>query len=714
MTAWAFLAASGVGLRSGDPWQAPLAHLSGSLPPALLVAGALAYRERRVPGWLLPGALAVGGLRAALVGLGRTELSWALGALAEPALDLYAAALLAPLLRRPGAAAAQRALAPSFVLLAGLEVAGGAAGLRGDPLPAGLLYAWVGVAPAVLALQVGALAQRLVERAREHRVELEARVAERTAQLAAANRSLEAEVAARRQVEESLRRSEERHRTVSELSSDLSFGLLLTPEGGLEIDWVTEAFSRLTGYPTDAFAQTPWERLLHPDDFESIREHQAAARRGERREFEARIVRHDGELRWLRVHLAGVRGGDARMRLVGAARDVTERHKAEEERRALEEHLRDLQRLDSLGVLAGGLAHDLNNLISVVLGNCALALGELPEDAPATRRLERIRAAARHAAALTDQMLTYSGRAAVSLKPLDLSRVVEGVRDLLEASLARGGRLEFALAGDLPPVQGDETQLRQVVVNLVSNAAEALEGRPGRVQLRTGALRADRAYLADAFGPADLPEGDYVFLEVRDRGRGIDASARARIFEPFYTTKATGRGLGLPAALGIVQGHRGAIKLESEPGWGTAFRVLLPSAAPPSRAAAAPRAARGARILVVEDDELVLELAEELLERAGFRVLGARAGGEALRQLGEGLEVAAVVLDLGLPDLGGAELCAGLRRLRPELPVVVVTGGSEPRCPAEQAGLRVVARLRKPYDAEALVESVRAALRGRA
>jgi signal transduction histidine kinase len=201
-------------------------------------------------------------------------------------------------------------------------------------------------------------------------------------------------------------------------------------------------------------------------------------------------------VRWLHTTLAGVLDPeDGVLRLVGATRDVTERKKAQEEWRSLEAHVREMQRLESLGVLAGGLAHDFNNVLSVVLGNTALAQAEIPENATVQRRLERIRAAAQHAAGLTDQMLTYSGNASVSLKPLDLSRLIDGLRDLLEASIARRGRLELRLESPTL-VDGDETQLRQVVVNLVSNASEAMKGRPGTVWVRTGTLHADRAYIS--------------------------------------------------------------------------------------------------------------------------------------------------------------------------------------------------------------------------
>jgi signal transduction histidine kinase len=307
-----------------------------------------------------------------------------------------------------------------------------------------------------------------------------------------------------------------------------------------------------------------------------VREQHEAARRGESREFEARVVTKQGEVRWLHTHIQGLHR-DGVLRMVGASRDITEARRAEEERRALDQHMREVQRLESLGVLAGGIAHDFNNLLSVIQGgNSALAIADLDPEAPVQQRLKRIRSAAEHAAGLTEQMLTYSGNAGVTLKPLTLSSLVESVLVLLEASVSKQTTLQTRLARDLPLVEGDETQLRQVVVNLVTNASEALEGAPGRVCVETGTVRASRAYLSDAYSPRSLPEGDHVYLEVSDTGVGIEEAARARIFEPFFTTKRSGRGLGLAAVLGIVQSHHGALKLTSEVGQGTRFRVLLP------------------------------------------------------------------------------------------------------------------------------------------
>jgi PAS domain S-box-containing protein len=713
---WSFLLLSGLSLQ-GEPGRVTaLAQFGGTLFPALLLAGALAHQERRIPPWLLPAAVAIGVARTGLAAGGQTALAFGSGIPLEPAAEIAAAWVLLPLTRRDGASYAQRALAPLFLAVAVLDTASSVSALLGDPLPPLILWSWALVTPPVLAAQIGAAAQRRIEEEETQRGELERRVAERTEQLAAANRSLEAEVAGRERAEVELRASRYRYQLVSEISSDLSFAFRVAPDGTLSHEWVTDAFTRMTGFTRAEFVSQPWDRLLHPEDVESVKAWQQAALRGERSEFDARIVRKDGEVRWLHTTLAGVRDPEEGvLRIVGATRDVTERKKAEEERRSLESHVREMQRLESLGVLAGGLAHDFNNVLSVILGNTALVQADFSEDSTVQRRLERVRAAAQHAAGLTDQMLTYSGNASVSLKPLDLSRLVDGVRDLLEASMLRRSRLELRL--DAPTlVDGDETQLRQVVVNLVSNASEAMGGRPGAVWVRTGTLHADRSYLADTFGHQDLEPGEYAYVEVSDPGEGIGEAAGARIFEPFYTTKVSGRGLGLAAVLGIVQGHHGAIKVTSEPGRGTTFRVLLPSslhvesAQPEEPEQQAARNARGV-VLVVDDDEPVLELAHEFLARAGFEVHSARGGREALRIAAE-RPIDAVVLDVIMPDMEGEDVLRSLRAARPDVPVVLVTGFGDDATLRRFEAAGVTAVLRKPYEAEALIDQVSAAIGG--
>jgi CheY-like chemotaxis protein len=314
-------------------------------------------------------------------------------------------------------------------------------------------------------------------------------------------------------------------------------------------------------------------------------------------------------------------------------------------------------------------------------------------------------------------MLTYSGKASLSLKPFDLSELIEQMHELLEASTSKKCRLETSLPHGRTMVEGDPTQLRQVIMNLVTNASESLQDRPGRVTVSTGLFEADAAYLADTFGGGNLAEGDYVYLEVCDTGEGMNEEIGRRIFEPYFSTKFTGRGLGLASVLGIVRGHRGTIKLTTEPGEGTTFRVLLPPATraalpESSRARSRAAATQGGTILVVDDEEWVLELSREFLERGHFDVLTANGGREALEILrgDAGKTIDVVVLDLTMPDLDGQETFLEIRALRPGLPVIVASGFSEEATEDRFPPDEIAAFVRKPYEPEDLIDAVRAAL----
>jgi len=410
----------------------------------------------------------------------------------------------------------------------------------------------------------------LSERLQQAHDRLEERVKERTDQLHTAVAGLEEEVAERRRVEHELRASEERWRNVSELSSDLSFALTRQPDGSFTTDWATQAIARISGRSLEEIEERGWPSIMHPEDLGPVATHMSQIRDGETREYDARIITPDGDEHWVRTRITGVRSpADGKLRVLGAGRDITEARRVEDERRRLEAHMREAQKLESLGVLAGGIAHDFNNLLAVVLGNDALAMSETQPGSRLAKQLERIHSAAKHAKALTSQMLTYSGKASLDLKPLDLSGLVEEMSDLLEASISKKCRLETVLGHGRTVVEGDPTQLRQVILNLVTNASEALGERPGRVTVRTGLMTADGVYLADILGSGELAAGEYVYLEVSDPGEGVDEQTRKRIFEPFFSTKFAGRGLGLASVLGIVRGHHGAIKLVTEPGVGT-------------------------------------------------------------------------------------------------------------------------------------------------
>jgi two-component system cell cycle sensor histidine kinase/response regulator CckA len=416
--------------------------------------------------------------------------------------------------------------------------------------------------------------------------------------------------------------------------------------------------------------------------------------------------------------------------------DVTTQLRAERERAEFDRRLQDMQKLESLGVLAGGIAHDFNNLLTGILGQASLARLGLPPASPLAEPLGQIETAAHRAADLCRQMLAYSGRGRFDVRPLDLSQMVAETHSLLQLSISKRATLVCDLAPALPPVRADATQLRQVIMNLTINASEAIGDRPGTISLSTARVTLAAGDLADTPFAPDLPGGDYVRLEVRDDGCGMDAATRERIFDPFFTTKFTGRGVGLAAVLGIVRGHRGAIAVESTPGHGTTFRLFLPAmnepveaivrltgtasaalaAAVPEPAAAAaasdPRAGRGrSTVLVVDDEEPVRSVAASLLRAFGYEVATATDGQAAVDHFAATpARYDVVLLDLTMPRMDGDEACRELRRMRPEVKVVLMSGFDEQDASARFAGLGLNGFLPKPFTADALLERVRTAL----
>lgn len=369
------------------------------------------------------------------------------------------------------------------------------------------------------------------------------------------------------------------------------------------------------------------------------------------------------------------------------------------ETRALADRVAQLEKLESLAVLAGGVAHDFNNLLAAVLGNLELARQRTPSASPAQPFLAEVDAAARRAAELTQQMLTYAGRSRPSVERLDLGHLLADLRVELRRC-AGGHALQIAVAPG-HAVDGDAAQLRQLVLNLFRNAVEALEGRKGAIHLELST----RTLAADAPGPVvvgDARGGTFAALAIRDNGCGIEPAIFPRIFDPFFSTKFTGRGLGLSAALGIVRAHRGSIAVTSTPGLGSTFTVLLPLADGPAPAR---------KILVVDDDPDVLALSARVLGAAGYEVVRARSGAAALERFAEGggAEFVAVLLDMAMPGLDGAETFARLRQIRGDVAVIFTSGYDESDIRERLDGAAPAGFLQKPWTSETLLRAVRAA-----
>ncbi len=387
--------------------------------------------------------------------------------------------------------------------------------------------------------------------------------------------------------------------------------------------------------------------------------------------------------------------------------------------RAAQARMQHAQKLESLGILAGGIAHDFNNLLVGMLGNASLALMDLPQDAPMREAVQRIEKAAARGSELTRQLLAYSGKGRFVVELIDLGRLVEEMTELLQVSLSSKAVLRLDLDEGAPPVRADASQLRQVVMNLITNASDAVAHRSGAISVRVGAMHCDAAYL-DTLVAEGLEDGLYCFIEVSDTGPGMSPEVVARMFDPFFTTKRAGHGLGMAAVDGIVRGHGGGIKVYSEEGKGTTVKVLLPAEVgedattsvelPPDRPTVA---GEGLCVLVADDQETVREVARAVLERAGYRVLLAIDGIAAIEAFDQHVGVVdAAVIDLTMPRASGEEVFRHIRSLRPGLPVLLTSGYNEQDATSAFVGKGLAGFLQKPWRARALLEKLEEVLGG--
>lgn len=476
------------------------------------------------------------------------------------------------------------------------------------------------------------------------------------------------------------------------------------------------------GYTSTEFLEglVPYAETVHAEDLTRVAEEVAAATARGAENFEHlpyRVVHRSGRPVWLYDFTTILRDdlGNA-THFLGYVIDITSRREAEEERKRLEAQVLQSQKLESLGVLAGGIAHDFNNLLTTILAHSELAQISVTRGESVDSHLEAITIASERAADLCRQMLAYSGRGRFEIRPLDLNAVVREMAYLLEVSISKNVTMTFDLSEDLPGIEGDVTQLRQVVMNLITNASEAIGNSGGGVQLVTESIRLEDRCVLTAGVEERLPSGDYVRLRVTDDGCGMSEETAARIFEPFFSTKFTGRGLGLAAVLGIIRGHHGAIEVRSSPDEGTTIEVLLPVAqsraeVPVTRDASCEEWTSSGRVLVIDDEEMVIDVASLILESAGLDVVSAPDGSAGIRQLRElGDDLRLVLLDLTMPGLSGDETFAELRAISPSVPIVLMSGYDEDEVAGRFADSKPDGFVHKPFLREQLLAGVRQAL----
>jgi two-component system cell cycle sensor histidine kinase/response regulator CckA len=438
-----------------------------------------------------------------------------------------------------------------------------------------------------------------------------------------------------------------------------------------------------------------WLSMMHPEDRDRVHRAVREAVRSRRElRIQFRIIRK-GEVRW--VTALGSAVGSEGERMMGITIDTTEIQKAEEV-------VRQTARLESIGRLAGGVAHDFNNLLAGILGGASFIDETLPEDHPGRAMLEVVIRSSERAAHLTNQLLAYAGKASFTLRCVDLSKIVQDAAPLLSGSISARVELVVQTGWDLPLIEADANQVRETVLNLVTNASEAIGDRHGSIRIRTGVERLDRPAVLERFGNELLSPGRFVYLEVCDSGEGMNPEVRRRIFEPFYTTKFTGRGLGLSAVEGIVRAHHGAIEVLSEPGRGSTFRIFYPVSAREVDAAAQVEAGRGARlVLVIDDEEAVRNIVRAALARDGYSVIAAAdgiTGLELLRQHRD--QVSLVILDIGMPGMGGPEVYEQFMREGITVPVLITSGYSEDEAMRRIPGVHTSCFIQKPFSVQDL------------
>jgi len=513
--------------------------------------------------------------------------------------------------------------------------------------------------------------------------------------------------------EEDLRRSEKTLRLAQEAANIGSFDRNLRTQQSR----CSEQLLRIFGYDPDTFDQASIGGqlridLVHPDDRAVVEaSYRRAIETGDKASVRHRIVRVDGEVRHLlssAMLLRDSRGEPAR--LVGTSLDITDQVRSEQERERIETQIQQAQKLESLGLLAGGIAHDFNNLLVGMLGNASLAQLELEPDSPARQSVEEIENAAQRAADLTRQLLAYAGKGRFVIESVDASAVVTEMAALLRTAVSRNASIQLDLSSSLPGIEVDSTQFRQVVMNLITNASDALDDRPGLIGLRTGRQTLSTSYLDACVAGTNAEPGDFVFVEVRDTGSGMDAGTQRRIFDPFFSTKFTGRGLGLASTLGIMRGHRGAIHVYSEVNKGTAIKLHFPASTQAAAPLAVPRESewRGSGcVLVVDDDKAVRAVTRGLLQRRGFDVVEANDGDLALEIYGaDPTAFAMVLLDLTMPGRSGDDTFRAIRSIRADARVVLMSGYNEQDVTQLFVGRGLAAFLQKPFRAEEVYDTI--------
>jgi len=505
------------------------------------------------------------------------------------------------------------------------------------------------------------------EELRQHRLNLEALVKERTKEL---------------------EKSELRYRTFVENVNDVVFSL--SEEGiftYLSPNWLTTF-----GYEPADTVGTPFLPFVHPDDLPGCVSalQQLFQTRVDLRDLEYRVLHKNGSWIWYSANAALVQDPESGKEIfLGIGRDISDRKRGEEEKLLLERQFLEAQKLESLGVMAGGIAHDFNNLLQSILGNMEMAL-RVTEDLSAREHISTAMIAGRHANHLTSLMLTYAGKGFIVKKELNLNELVRENAEIFRSAATTAVSLELFLSEELPEISADRAQILQLSMNLITNAAEAIEKPPGFVSITTGIHTCNQAFLAGSLLDEKPDPGLYVFLKVSDNGCGMNETTLKRLFDPFFTTKFTGRGLGMSAVMGIVKSHGGALFVESKEGEGTTFKALFPAVGGAPQVADrsdSPREAGSSEkvtftedtvsrvVLLVDDEKPVLKTCKKMVELCGYAVITAGDGIDAIAKFRENADfIDVVIMDLTMPNMDGITAMNEIFSIKPESRVILASG----------------------------------------
>lgn len=536
------------------------------------------------------------------------------------------------------------------------------------------------------------------------RHELEEKVQQRTRELQESNHKLQREVEERQRLLDALAASEANWRSFAEqvpdviarINSDYMIAFINRESGGYEPE-------SLTGVPAIKLYPQPQHQSLLYETMKTVFE------TGEAISYE--IEENIDEHRTWHINRIGPIYQDSKVvALILISTDITEQKQAEAA-------MYQMQKLESLGVLAGGVAHDFNNLLAVMLMQLSLALTKLPPDHPVNQHIQRTIKAAERATEVTRQMLNYAGRTQSEIKLLDINELITDNIHLFSASVHKNITLISDLSKKIPMMKGDKGQTQQLIMNLIINSADAIGTNTGEIRVITKSqfLTAEEAEQGRWVGAPPLA-GQYVRLEVHDTGCGMDAQTLTKIFDPFFTTKFTGRGLGLASVIGIVRSHKGALHVASTLGKGTIFTVLFPATIEVSltadQTAEQPLVGHGELVLVIDDEEMVRDSMTEILSSANLHVLAAADGQTGLQLLREYQhEVRLILLDLAMPGMSGEETFHKILEIDPYIPVILVSGYSEADVMTRFMDRGLAGFVQKPYSAEWLLQQIRTHLK---